>query len=390
MLGNQRGLRTLMETFDTQTIAALVEDNQLDQAAGSINARYRETSVEILSVFEDLLTILSEPSFLGDLRNFRHLAHLGRPSAKTLLQNFLADTRVQNCLTAVLRSLEESVPVSVYLGFATIPKHFRETDFFHVYRADVINYEAEYSLLTETRLVHLLSSAPNVLDLSLLDEDTRAGKEKVLRSYRKESLAPVRRAFGETLSRCGDFFVLLEEFADNFRKFFERFRDSGYRPDDGNRAEWMSLGDDYFHLELSKSSLMLPIRPQALYWGMQKEYPETLARLEKLRTMTTPDFIISDPERSDGSWQTTIECRNPQALDDPVFLIEVLHRYGDGGLSPGENVRSQLVPLEEGRRYRYVIERPPGNGSASLSLRVTGKARFFQLPFVVEKILQIS
>jgi len=379
-----------METFDTQTIAALVEDNQLDRAAGSINARYREASVEILSVFEDLLSVLSTPSFLGDLRNLRHLARLGSPSAKSLLQSFLADTRVQNCLTAVLRSLEVSVPVSVYMGFTTIPKHFRETDFFHVYRADVINYEADFSRLTETRLAHLLSSSPNAIDLSLLDQDALARKEDVLHSYRKESLAPVRRAFGETLSRCGDFFVLLDQFADSFRKFFERFRDTGYSPDNDNRAEWMTLGDDYFHLELSKSSLMLPIRPQALYWGMQKEYPETLGRLQELRTMTTPDFTISDPQSSDGSWQTTIECRNPQSLLDPAFVIEVLHRYGDGGLSPDEPVRTKLVPLDEGRRYRYIIEKPPGKSPASLSLRVTAKARFFQQPFRVEKTLEIS
>jgi hypothetical protein len=379
-----------METFDTQTIAALVEDNQLDHAAGSINARYREASVEILSVFEDLLTVLSTPSFLSDLRNLRHLARLGKPSAKSLLQNFLADNTVQNCLTAVLRSLEESVPASVHMGFTTIPKHFRETDFFHVYRADVINYEADYSFLTETRLVHLLSSAPNVIDLSLLDEDARATKEQVFDSYREESLAPVRRAFADTLSRCSDFFIALEGFADNFRKYFERFRDSGYRLDDDHRAEWMSLGDDYFHLELSKSSLMLPIRPQALYWGMQTEYPETLDRLQKLRTKTTPDFTISGPEYSDGSWQTAIECLNPQSLEDPGFLIEVLHRYGDGGLAPNDPVRSQLVQLEEGRRYRYVIERFPGKVPASLSLRVTGKARFFQQPFVVEKVLEIT
>jgi hypothetical protein len=379
-----------METFDTQVIAALVEDNQLDLAAGTINARYREASVEILSVFEDLLTVLATPSFLGDLKNLRHLAHLGSPSPKSLLRTFLTDTRVQNCLTAVLRSLEEGVPVNVHMGFTTIPKYFHETDFYQVYRADVINYEADFSRLTDTRLAHLLCSSPNIIDLSLLDENALAMREEVLRSYRKESLGPVRRAFSDTLSRCGDFFVVLEQFTDSFRKFFERFRDSGYLPDEDNRVEWMSLGDDYFHLELSKSSLMLPISPQALYWGMQEEYHATLGRLLELKTMTTPDFAISDPERSDDSWQTTIECRNPESLEDPAFLIEVLHRYGAGGLSPEEPVRSQLVPLEEGRRYRYVIERPSGGHPATFSLRVTGSARYYPQPFVVEKILEVS
>lgn len=379
-----------METFDTQIIAALVEDNQLDLAAGSINARYREASDEILSVFEDLITCLATPSFLGDLRDLRHLAHMGSPSPKSLLRRFLTDTRVQNCLAAVLRSLEETVPESVYTGFTTIPKYFRETDFYQVYRADVINYEVDYSKLTDTRLVRLLSFPPNIIDLSLLDNDTLAKRDEVLHSYRKESLGPVRRAFSETLTRCGDFFVVLEEFTNNFRKFFERFRDGGYRADEDNRAEWISLGDDYFHLELSKSSLMLPISPQALYWGMQKEYPATLGRLQELKTMTTPDFAISDPEHSNDSWESTIECRNPESLEDPAFLIEVLHRYGGGGLAPEEPVRSQLVPLEEGRRYRYVIERPSGGDPASFNLRVTGRARFYPQPFVIEKILEIS
>jgi hypothetical protein len=379
-----------METFDTQVIAALVEDNQLDLAAGTINARYREASVEILSVFEDLLTVLATPSFLGDLRNLRHLMRLGSPAPQSLLRSFLTDTRVQNCLTAVLRSLEKSIPNSVDMGFTTIPKYFRETDFYQIYRADVINYEADFSRLTDTRLVHLLSSSPNVVDLSLLDKNTLAKKEEVLHSYRKESLGPVRRAFSDALSRCGDFFVILDEFTDSLRKFFERFRDTGYRPDEDNRAAWMSLGDDYFHLELSKSSLMLPISPQALYWGMQKEYPATLGRLQELKTMTTPDFVISHPLRSDNSWHTTIECRNPGSLEDSSFLIEVLHRYGTGGLAPKELVRSQLVPLEEGRRYRYTIERPSGADPASFSLRVSGRARFYPQPFAVEKSLQVS
>jgi len=379
-----------MDTFDTQKINDLMKGDQFDLAAGTINERYRAASAEILSVFEDFLAVLTSPTLLGDLKNLRHLAKLGDPSPRTMLRRFLAGPKVQNCLTAVLRSLEENVPLSVRMGFSRIPEHFPETEFYQIYRADVINYEPDFSRLTEARLVRLLSSPPNVIDLSLLDADSLKKREEILQSYRDESLEPVRRSFFETLGKCGEFFVVLEEYTSNFRKFFDRFRDRGFFTDDGTFAEWMSLGGGHFHLEMTKSSLMLPISPQALYWGMQKEYPATLARLRELKAMVTPDFVISDPEHFDGSWKTAIECRNPEALESPTFFIEILHRYNTANLAAGEHVRAQLVPLEENRRYLYTLEHPPGGSPATLAVRITCEARFFAQPFVLEKTLQIS
>jgi hypothetical protein len=186
-----------------------------------------------------------------------------------------------------------------------------------------------------------------------------------------------------------EFFTLLEEYASSFTRFFERFRERGFVPDDETRAQWLSLGDDYFHLELSKSSLMLPITPQALYWGLEKEYPATLSRLRELKTTTTPEFAISSPAGSGERGSAVIDCLNPESLEEPAFTIEVLHRYNTRDLSRGEQIRSQLIPLEENKRYLYTLEHPASDHPAALVLRLVCNARFYAQPFVVEKKLEI-
>ena len=378
----------VMEAFDRNKLADLIQGGKLDPAARSINERYRAVSGEILSVFEDFLTVLTEATLSGDLRNLRHLAGFGRPSPRTFLRRFLNDPKAQNCLTAVLISLEKAVPTSVRMGFSKVPAFFSESDFSYVYRADIINYEPDFSQLTNARLLRLLARGPNTPDLSLFDEDASRTREEVLKAYKEESLQPVRTFFLETLAKCEDFFTVLDDYAANFRRFFDEFRGKGFVAGDTTLAEWSALGDEYFHIELTKSSLMLPISPQALYWGLQEEYPGTLARLKELQEMATPEFVIFEHEPAGDGRSVLISCRNPQSLSAEQFSIEVTHHYETARVTSGGGIRSQLIPVEDGKRYRYDFETAGGGGPVSLSVRITCEARFYPRPFTTEKTLE--
>jgi hypothetical protein len=379
-----------MEPFDRKRLADLIQGRKLDLAARSINERYLAVSGEILAVFQDFLRVLTEDTLSGDLKNLRHLAGLGHPSPRTLLKKFLDNPKAQNCLTAVLVSLEKEVPLSVRMGFSKVPVFFSESDFYHVYRTDIINYEPDFSQLTDTRLLRLLSQAPNTIELSLFGEEAIRKRGEVLKAYKEESLQPVRTFFLETLTKCEDFFTVLDEYASNFRRFFDEFRRRDFVADGTTLPEWSSLGDDYFHIELTKSSLMLPISPQAFYWGLQEEYPGTLARLTELKEMATPEFVIAESEPAADGRSVLIACRNPQSLSVQRFSIDVTHHYETAGLTAGGGVHAQLIPVEDGKRYRYNFETVSGGGPVSLSVRIACEARFYARPFTVEKVLALD
>jgi hypothetical protein len=379
-----------MEAFDRKKIADLIQDRKLDLAARSINERYLAVSGEILSVFQNFLRVLTEATLSGDLKNLRHLAGLGDPSPRTLLRKFLDDPKAQNCLTAVLVSLEKAVPMNARMGFSKVPDFFNESDFCHVYRTDIIIYEPDFSQLTDARLLRLLSLAPNTIDLSLFEEEASRKREEVLKAYKEESLQPVRTFFLKTLTKCEDFFTVLDEYASNFKRFFDEFRTRGFVADDATLAQWSSLGDDYFHIELTKSSLMLPISPQAFYWGLQEEYPGTLARLKELKEMATPEFVISESKPADDGRSVLITCRNPRSLSAERFSIQITHHYETARVTTGGGIRSQLIPMEDGKRYRYDFETAGGGGPVSLSVRITCEARFYPRPFTVEKTLELD
>jgi hypothetical protein len=380
-----------MTDHTTEELETLVRQHKFGQAAAAVNERYRFLSSKVLDVFEDLLVSLVEASFLGDLQDLRGALRLGKSSPRNALSQFTLSKRMQNCLTAVLISLKKSVPTDVKMGLRKVRSYFKNAEFYSTYGADIVNYEPEFSRLTDNRLIRLLSVSSNTLDLHRLDQASLDKKKEVLEAYEKESLDPVRDTFLDTLSKCEDFFRLLEEHAADFRAFFDKFRKRGFIPDDDTYSEWLSLGDDYFHLELTKSTLMLPINPKALYWGMQKDYPVTLRKLNELKLMVTPSIEITEVERRDHGLDLEFACRNPATLGKEDFTVEPSLRFATAALDRSAAVTSRLIPLEPNRRWLLRVEEVPGESvPLSLTLRVTCEAFCYTKPFVVERTQQLD
>lgn len=380
-----------MKDFSTEHLRDLVRQDRLPEAAQAINERYALLGREVLGVFEDLLSVLVEASFPGDLQNLRGRLGLGRPSPRTSLREFVTSQRAQNCLTAVLRSLEKGTPDEVRMGLRKARDFFRESDFFGTYGADIVNYEPEFSTLTDTRLARLLSLAPNVIDMELLNREVSEKKREVLEAYRDESLEPVRQNFLEALVKCEDFFRILEEHGRHFRAFFDDFKKKGFIPDEEVFAEWLPLGEEYFHLELTKSSLMLPINPKALYWGMRKDYPSTLEKLGELKKTVTPLIEISEAERRDGEWMIGILCRNPSSLRKEGLAIEPSFRFFTADLDGENSFSCRIAPVEKDRRYALSVGRSrDGVVPFTLTLRVTCEATYYSAPFVTERAVNLN
>jgi hypothetical protein len=375
-----------MQDSSTARIRNLVRDQHFSQAVIEINNRYRELGSTVLEVLSQMLTILVTPTFPGDVAVLGSMFRLCPPPPRSRLQAFVTDQRSQNCLTAVLRSLEKEVPSSVRAGFRSAADCFRESEFHSTYRADIVQYEPELRRLTDLRLARLISPSPDSLDWSLFDDPPLKKKQEVLAAYDKESLRPIAEAFGETLDRVDNFFDVLSGHADRFKAFFALFDKERFEINDDIVAEWSLLGDEYFHIELSKSSLMLPISPKALYWGMHDEYPETLALLKELKALVTPEFRFAGPVRNGGGWAIDVSCENPGPLKGNSFDIEpALHLKTD--TLPAEfPAAMKFTTVEPGRSYRMTISLPPGDSSpASLSLRIACKGRYYTRPFRVEK-----
>lgn len=380
-----------MGDFSTEHLESLVRHEKFPEAAQAINERYVLLSKEVLGVFEELLSALVGTSFPGDLQNLRGRLGLGKPSPRTSLREFAASQKAQNCLTAVLRSLEKSTPADVRMGLRKARNFFRKSDFYGTYGADIVNYEPEFSKLTDARLARLLSVAPNVIDMELLNREVREKKGEVLEAYRDESLEPVRKTFLEALVKCEDFFRILEEHGRHFRAFFDDFKKKGFFPDEDVYAEWLSLGDEYFHLELTKSSLMLPINPKAFYWGMQKDYPSTLERLSELKNMVTPHIEISEAERRDEEWTVGILCRNPSSLKKEGLTIEPSFRFVTADLDGENSFSCRMVPVEKDCRYAFFIRGARDCGIPfTLTLRIICEATYYSAPFVSERAVNLN
>lgn len=380
-----------MTEHSTEELETLVRRHQFGPAADAVNERYRSLSNRVLEVFEGFLASLQEASFLGDLQDLRGALRLGKSSPRNALVEFTVNKKMQNCLTAVLISLEKSVPTDVKMGLRKISSYFNNSEFTSTYGADIVNYEPEFSRLTDNRLVRLLSVSSNTLDLGRLDQPSLDKKKEVLEAYQKESLDPVRDTFLETLSKCEDFYRLFEEHGRDFRAFFDRFRKLGFIPDDDTYTEWLALGDDYFHLELTKSTLMLPINPKALYWGMQKDYPVTLGKLNELKLMVTPFIEITEVEKRAQGVDFEVTCHNPASLGKEGFTIEPSLRFATAALDRSAAGTYRLIPVEPNRRCLFHLEEVPGEGvPLSLTLKVTCEARCYPAPFVVEKTLKLD
>jgi hypothetical protein len=380
-----------MKTFTTEELAELIARHRFGAAAAAINDRYRQLSERILDVFDDFICTLAGTSIVSDFQNLMALLHVGGPSRRRDLREFVGSRKVQNCLTAVLLSIEKSVPTDVKMGFRKPSDFFRESEFFSTYSADIVNYEPEFSRLTDQRLIRLLSAPPNTIDLDLLDDDALRKKQLVLDAYGAESLDPVRDIFIEALSKCEDFFQLLEEHAESFRTFFDDFREKKFRPDDGIVAEWLSLGDEYFHLELNKSSLMLPISPKALYWGMQRDYPDTLLHLGELKSMVTPHIEIGDPERMEDEWVIGIECLNPSSLKKESLTIHPSLKLATADLTTAASFSYRVIPLEGQRKYLFRFRGELIDGTPlPVTLRVTCNGRCYAAEFTKEKTIDLS
>lgn len=375
-----------MTTSSLDQLRDHVLNDRFEEAARAVNDRYRQASGEILGIFEKMLTVLCQPSLSNDLRNARSFLKLGRPSPRHFLREFIQEGRNQNCLTAVLGNLRKGVPAAVRMGFTGVSDIIGKTDYAVTYRTDIVDYLPDFSLLTDIRLVRLLSSPPNTVDLALFDDRATEKRDEVIASFQKESLAPVKDIFLTVLEKCDDFFALLEDFARNFTLFFEQFRENYFVADDDRAAKWHELGNEYFQLEVVKSSLMLPISPKALYWGMQKEYPLTLKRLKELHEIVTPDIEISDSETVEGERTVVVTCRNPESVrEDSLILEPVFHLVPDrmeGTLS----FETEVAVVEPNRTYRCRVVRS-GGGSVPLSLtvKVICAAKCYSRPFVKEK-----
>jgi hypothetical protein len=380
-----------MTDHTTEELEDLVRQHKFGEAAAAVNERYRLLSSRVLDVFEELLAALVEASFLGDLQDLRGALRLGKSSPRSTLSGFTVSKRMQNCLTAVLISLKKTVPADVRMGLRNVHGYFKNTEFSSTYGADIVHYEPEFSRLTDNRLIRLLSASSNTLDLGRLDPASLAKKKEVLEAYEKESLDPVRDTFLDTLAKCEDFFRLFAEHAADFRAFFDKFKKRGFVPDDDTHSEWLSLGDDYFHLELTKSTLMLPINPKALYWGMQKDYPVTLQKLNELKLMVTPLIEITESEERDNGLDLEFTCRNPATLGKEDITIEPSLRFTTAALERSVALTYRLIPVEPHRRWLLHLEEVPGEGlPSSLTLRVTCEASCYTEPFVVERTRELG
>jgi hypothetical protein len=368
-----------------------VRNDRFEEAARAVNDRYRVVSGEILGVFEKMVTVLCQPSFSHDLKNVRSFLRLGRPSRRSFLREFIQAGHNQNCLTAVLRNLEEDVPDQVRMGFAGVSSFLGKTDYAFTYQTDIVDYEPDFSRLTDTRLVRLLSSPPNTVDLSLFDERATEKKDDLIESFNKESLEPVKGIFLAVLQKCDDFFAHLEDFARDFTHFFERFRKKHFIADDRTATEWQELGGEYFHLEVVKSSLMLPISPKALYWGMQQDYPLTLEKLKELHEIVTPAIEISDCETVEREWTVEVTCRNPESVREDSIVLEPTFHLVTAGMNGSESFETEITVVEPNRSYRCRFTRK-GGGSVqpSFTMKVACEAKCYPLPFVKEKTFPLG
>jgi hypothetical protein len=368
-----------------------VRNDRFEEAAQSVNDRFRLASGEILNVFEKMMTVLCQPSLSHDLQNARSFLKLGRPSPRSFLREFIHDSRNQNCLTAVLKNLEKDVPDDVRMGFTDISAFFGKTDYAVTYQTDIVDYVPDFSRLTDPRLVRLLSSPPNTVDLALFDAEAMEKKNDLAESFQRESLEPVKGVFLTVLQKCDDFFALLEDFARNFAAFFDHFRESRFVTDDGRAAEWQELGNEYFHLEVVKSSLMLPISPKALYWGMQKEYPATLEKLKELHRIVTPEIEISDSETGARVRTIVVTCRNPESVREDSLILEPTFHLVPAGMGGAESFETEIAVVEANRTYSCRLTRKgSGNAPLSLTMRVGCGAKCYSRPFVKEKTFHLD
>lgn len=375
-----------MQDTGTARLRSLVKEQHFSQAVGEINDRYRELISPVLTILSRMLSILVTPTFSGDLAGIGSLLHICPPSPRSRLRAFVTDQRSQNCLTAVLRSLEKEVPSGVRVGLRSAESFFRESEFCSTYRTDIVQYEPELRRLTDFRLARLVSSAPDSLDWSLFDGPPLEKKKEVLDAYDRESLRPIVEAFAETLDRVGSFFDVLSAHAERFKTFFALFRKGRFDITDDIIAEWALLGDEYFHIETSKSSLMLPISPRALYWGMQDEYPETLDLLKDLKALVTPEFNFAGPFRDGEGWAIEISCENPGILKGRSFVIEPVLHLDTETIPADMRAEIKIATVEAGKSYRMKLLLPAGEGpSVRLSLHVACEGRYYRQPFKVEK-----
>ena len=375
-----------MTTSNLDQLRDHVLNDRFEEAARAVNDRYRQAGGEILGVFEKMIKVLCQPSLSNDLRNARSLLKLGRPSPRHFLREFIEEGRNQNCLTAVLGNLKKGVPADVRMGFTGVSDFVGKTDYAVTYRTDIVDYVPDFSRLTDIRLVRLLSSPPNTVDLALFDERATEKRDEVTEFFQKESLLPVKDIFLAVLEKCDDFFVLLEDFARNFTLFFEQFRDNYFVADDGRAAEWHELGNEYFQLEVVKSSLMLPISPKALYWGMQKEYPLTLKKLKELHDIVTPDIEISDTETAERERTVVVTCRNPESVREDSLILEPTFHLVPAGMGGKSSFETEVSVVEPNRIYRCrFVRRGGGSIPLSLTMKVTCAAKCYSLPFVKEK-----
>ena len=158
-----------MKTSTTEELAELIARHRFGAAAAAINDRYRQLSERILDVFDDFICTLAGTSVVSDFQNLMALLHVGGPSRRRALREFVGSRKVQNCLTAVLLSIEKSVPTDVKMGFRKPSDFFRESEFFGTYSADIVNYEPEFSRLTDR--AHLLLAG--ISDNLGYDQNTR-------------------------------------------------------------------------------------------------------------------------------------------------------------------------------------------------------------------------
>jgi hypothetical protein len=367
-----------------------IRNDRFEEAARAVNDRYRVVSGEILGVFEKMITVLCQPSLPNDLRNLRSFLKLGRRSPRSFLKEFIHDGRNQNCLTAVLGNLEKGVPAEVRMGFTGVSNFIAKTDYAVTYRTDIVDYVPDFSRLTDTRLVRLLSSPPNTVDLALFDERATKKKDELTESFQKESLEPVKGIFLAVLEKCDDFFAHLEGLARNFTLFFERFRENHFVADDRTAAEWRELGNEYFQLEVVKSSLMLPISPKALYWGMQKEYPLTLKILNDLHEIVTPDIEITDFEAGGRERIVGVTCRNPESVRANSLALEPTFHLVPAGMEGRVSFETEIAVVEPNPIYKCRLTRSGGAGAPlSLTVKVTCEAKYYSLPFVKEKTFHL-
>jgi hypothetical protein len=266
-----------------------------------------------------------------------------------------------------------------------------ESEFYATYRADVVQYEPELRRLTDQRLSRLLAPESDSLDWSLFDSRALEKKRDVLAAYEAESLRPIVAAFDETLAKVETFLATLSRHAGRFVAFFDGFRRSGFEISDDIISQWSVLGDEYFRIELSKSSLMLPISPKALYWGMHDDYPETLSHLRDLKALVTPDFTVSGPVKAEDGWNIDITCENQDSIRGGGFSIAPALHLDSGVIPATLPVGIRFSTMVPGRSYRMGISLPPELSSPlRLTLTIACEGRFHSRPCRTETSFDIE